>query len=212
MASAAEAAYVARPVNPDRLDALTRHAGRSLLDVGCGNGAYATALPGHEVFGVDSTRFPTWDARPGRFLISDASSLPFRSGSFDTIACFETLEHLPDADAALAEYRRVTRRNLIVTVPHCEVTPGQRASNLIYHHWIDPTHRSFWTLNDVTELVASHGFSIREARLINYINVLPVVREAYGARLVGRVAVGMLRLARQRPYGMTSLVVADKVE
>ena len=46
-----------------------------------------------------------------------AERLPFRDKSFDVVTCFHTLEHTRDLPRAIAELRRVARRQLIVIVP-----------------------------------------------------------------------------------------------
>lgn len=210
---AAVAAYVSRPLNPHRLAALQAHAGNRVLDVGCGNGAYVEALlPHRETFGVDWSTFPSWAGRTGRFAVGLADRLPFRDKSFDTVSCFETLEHLEDPTLGLTELHRVARSTVILTVPNCEVTAGQRASGLIYHHWIDPTHRSFWTFPEFVSLVQDSGFEIISSSRINEIDLRPLVAEAWGgARLGGQVLKAVLKLRKQRRYGMTSLVVARPV-
>jgi ubiquinone/menaquinone biosynthesis C-methylase UbiE len=204
------AAYVSRPVNPHRLAALEAHAGDRVLDVGCGNGAYVEALlPQRDTFGVDWTSFPSWSGRQDRFAVGLADRLPFRDKSFDTVSCFETLEHLEDPTLGLRELRRVARATVILTVPNCEVTAGQRASGLIYHHWIDPTHRSFWTFSQIVSLVQESGFQIISSSLINEIDLRPLVAEAWGGgRLGEKLVKAALTLKKQRRYGMTSLVVA----
>jgi ubiquinone/menaquinone biosynthesis C-methylase UbiE len=210
---AAVAAYVSRPVNPHRLAALKAHAGHRVLDVGCGNGAYVEALlPDRDTVGVDWTTFSSWAGQAGRFVVGLADRLPFQDNSFDTVSCFETLEHLEDPVLGLRELRRVARTTVILTVPNCEVTAGQRASGLIYHHWIDPTHRSFWSLPEFVSLVQDAGFQIVSSSRINEVDLRPLVAEAWGAGRVGeKLLRAALRLRRQRPYGMTSLVVARPV-
>lgn len=49
----------------------------------------------------------------------DITRLTFPSGNFDTILCFDVLEHIPDYRKALAEFHRVLGRNgrLILTAP-----------------------------------------------------------------------------------------------
>jgi ubiquinone/menaquinone biosynthesis C-methylase UbiE len=213
MTDRAVAAYVSRPVNPQRMAALQSHAGPRVLDVGCGNGAYVFSLrSGYETVGLDWARLPSWDEAPERFVVGSAQDLPFTDDSFDTVACFETLEHLPDPGKALAELRRVARLNVVLTVPNCEVSPGQRASGLIFHHWIDSTHRNFWTHAEFVDLVASSGFEVLHAERINQIDLRPLLAEAYGGRpAVARLLRGVLKVARPRAYGMTTLVVARPV-
>jgi ubiquinone/menaquinone biosynthesis C-methylase UbiE len=42
-------------------------------------------------------------------LLADGGALPLRAATVDFLFCSETLEHLPDPDAAMAEFRRVLR-------------------------------------------------------------------------------------------------------
>jgi ubiquinone/menaquinone biosynthesis C-methylase UbiE len=55
---------------------------------------------------------------PGcHFLGINAEALPFKSGSFDFVLCTEVLEHVPDWESAFKELLRVSRKNVLVTVP-----------------------------------------------------------------------------------------------
>lgn len=49
----------------------------------------------------------------------DATKMPFRTGGFDLVICCDTLEHIPDDRAAIAEIHRVLRPGgvAILTVP-----------------------------------------------------------------------------------------------
>ena len=199
-----------RGVNPDRLRALRDHVDGSLLDVGCGSGAYVTTEELHaRVFGCDIRKFDTWAASPTRFAIADAPRLPFRGGSFDTVSCFETIEHLPEPIETVRELTRVTKRLVIATTPNCERTEGMRRSGLVYGHHSDPTHVNFFDLPDLVALLEAAGLHIREARLINRLDLGPFIGEAFAlparvGRLLGRVN---RRLGRR--YEMTSLVVGE---
>ena len=122
------------------------------------------------------------------------------------------MEHLPDPAAALREFHRLTRGNVILTVPNCTLTEGMLRSGLIYNHWIDRTHVNFWDMDGFCALVEASGFRIRERQLINRVNIGFVMFEALGlpsslARILGRL---FGRLQRNR-YHMTLMVIADKV-
>lgn len=205
-------AYAERALNPERRAAVERYAGRVTVDVGCGNGTYVLQLGGErKLFGADGHRFEAWDAAPERFLVSDAARLPLAGASVDTILCFETLEHLPDPTGALAEYRRVTRGRLVLTVPNCQTTPGMRKSNLVFGHWVDRTHRNFYDLNTITAYVEAAGFRVVEARYINRIDLFPFLGEALH---IPAAAVRVMRKALRpvvRSYLMTCLVVGEAV-
>lgn len=88
---------------------------RSILEVGCGTGAFAERLtadnPAATVIATDtSERFVELTAARGvDARVADATDLPFADGSFDLVAAMWMLYHVPDLDAALAEVRRVLR-------------------------------------------------------------------------------------------------------
>lgn len=204
--------YNVRGMNPARLAAIERYAGREVLDVGCGNGAYVLHLADRlNIRGVDYQRFESWSLHPELFAISDAQELTLPDEAVDTILSFETLEHLQDPKRALREYRRVCRKNLILTVPNCALTPGMRSSGLIFNHWIDRTHINFWDLDAICALAVDCGFAIQSAQHINQINLVPLLQEALGLRgLPAKIGKSLFRLRRKREYPMTCLVVAEK--
>lgn len=96
-----------------------RHRGR-LLDVGCGNGwsSYLFAKCGYEVTGVE--------LNPGAFeppplsnltlQRSNAMELPFSDGSFDVVASYQMLEHIPHPKAALLEMLRVAKSGGTISI------------------------------------------------------------------------------------------------
>jgi len=90
--------------------------GETVLDVGCGPGALtaAAAARGASVTGVDLAPGMVAEARrrhPGlRFEEADAEALPFEDGSFDVALGAFLVNHLPDAERAVAELRRVAKR------------------------------------------------------------------------------------------------------
>ncbi|MFH1134072.1 MAG: class I SAM-dependent methyltransferase [Nanoarchaeota archaeon] len=48
----------------------------------------------------------------------DIHRLPFNDSSFDVVLCSETIEHVEDVRKAVKELLRVTRKAVIITVPH----------------------------------------------------------------------------------------------
>lgn len=204
--------YAVRGLNRERLAALLQHAGQEILDVGCGNGNYVLHLADrYKIRGVDYKHFGAWEQRAHLFSVSDAQRLAVPDASVDTILSFETLEHLPDPASALREYHRVCRRNLILTVPNCQLTSGQRASGLIYNHWIDRTHINFWDLDSLCQQVEAAGFKVAQRGHINHMSMGPLAMEALGlgGRLARLGAKVFSRLQRTK-YPMTCLVVASK--
>lgn len=204
------AAYARRALNPERLAAVQRHAGRVTFDVGCGNGSYVLEFgDARTMFGADAHRFDSWSTAPKKFVVSDATKLPLAAGAVDTVLCFETLEHLADPERALKEYRRVSRGRLVVSVPNCQMTSGMRKSNLVFHHWVDRTHQNFYVLDTIMSAVEGAGFRILESGYINRIDVFPFLGEAlrlpaFAVRVLRKV---LGRLVRS--YPMTCLVVGE---
>jgi 2-polyprenyl-3-methyl-5-hydroxy-6-metoxy-1,4-benzoquinol methylase len=99
--------------------------GASVIDVGCGAGAFAEALAreGFSVVGVDVAAEAVRRARervPGvEFRVCGADELPCASHSFDAAWLGEVLEHVQDGLGLLAEVERVLRPGglAIVTTP-----------------------------------------------------------------------------------------------
>ncbi len=89
---------------------------KRVLDIACGEGYGANLLAAagaHEVTGIDIDETALRHARARylhpalRFLRGNGVALPLSDGSVDLAVSFETLEHLADHDAMLAELRRV---------------------------------------------------------------------------------------------------------
>lgn len=121
----------------------TLASGRRILDAGCGAG-YGTALLGQRAecaCGVDfSFEALDWARREyaggkASFEQADCSALPFRDGSFDLVAAFEVIEHLPDWRGFLREARRVLTDSgqLLVSTPNRVYYQESRAEPNPYH-------------------------------------------------------------------------------
>jgi SAM-dependent methyltransferase len=90
--------------------------GDRVLDVGCGPGALsaAAAARGADVVGVDLAEGMLAEARRRHpsveFTCADAEALPFADGAFDVALGAFLVNHLPDAETAIAEMQRVASR------------------------------------------------------------------------------------------------------
>jgi len=96
--------------------------GESVLDVGCGPGAYHPFIRarGGVPVGVDLAEGMVREA--GGAAVASAQALPFRGDSFDVVLAAHMLYHLPDPEGGLAEFARVLRPEGILLV----VTNGRR--------------------------------------------------------------------------------------
>jgi 2-polyprenyl-3-methyl-5-hydroxy-6-metoxy-1,4-benzoquinol methylase len=107
-----------------------RFAGRSVLDVGCGNGYVLSkyAREGAQAYGIDLTgtgidltskRFALHGLK-GTFAQASAEDLPFPDRTFDCVCAMGVLHHTPEPARAVDEIFRVLKPNgrLILMVYH----------------------------------------------------------------------------------------------
>lgn len=90
------------------LDAAGVPADATVLDVGCGIGHSFTELAPRPTIGVDLDA-GALAGQDRETHVADMRALPFADGSFDALVAIQSIEHVPDADRALAEFARVLR-------------------------------------------------------------------------------------------------------
>lgn len=129
--------------------------GASVLDVGCGVGAYAHPLHerGFTWTGAELSprllrelrqrglphrriRRPVW---PFRYR------LPFATGSFEAAIAIEVLEHTVDPARFVQEIRRVVRRRACFSVPNAELLPFWAPGLIAPWHVLEGDHRNFFS-------------------------------------------------------------------
>jgi ubiquinone/menaquinone biosynthesis C-methylase UbiE len=198
------------------MEAVLRYAGRTVLDVGCATGDYVNLLNrrGYFAAGLDLLADARWRlANPHRFVQGSGARLPFPEESFDSVIAFETLEHIPDPERALSEFRRVCASNVILSVPNCETPEELLRAGLIYAHWRDRTHCNFFTIENLGELLEKCGFRVVSIARSN--PILPdylVLRSLHLPASLAFFASRVLRrLPPRKPYFMTLLAVAVRV-
>lgn len=106
-------------------------AGKTVLDIACGEGYGSYLLAGNAsaVTGVDIDE-PTIKAATHKykaahltFLTADASATPLPAYSFDLLVSFETLEHLEEHERLLEEFKRLLKPGglMIISTPDKEM-------------------------------------------------------------------------------------------
>ena len=59
----------------------------------------------------NNPNLPSWDW--------EKESLPYSENAFDTIVCLDTLEHINDFHASFQDLLRVSKKNVIISLPNC---------------------------------------------------------------------------------------------
>ena len=97
------------------MDSLDRGS-KSLLDAGCGNGYFIKKISrfGYDLHGCDLMSIQPENYK---FTRTSIENLPFADKQFDIVVCNHTLEHVIHIDKAVSELKRVTKKQLIITVP-----------------------------------------------------------------------------------------------
>ena len=103
-----------------QIDEVVRHSPDTVLEVGVGNKTVSEYLKkiGFKITTCDIDK----SLKPD--VVADIRNLPFKSRSFELVLCAEVLEHLPFKyfQSCLREISRVTKRYVVLTLPHFSIT------------------------------------------------------------------------------------------
>ena len=138
------------------------------MDIGCATGEYCRKLTslGYKCVGIDIN--PLYIAKQkGKGIeaqVMDAESLKFSDNSFDTALLFEVLEHANNPDAILKEAKRVSSKNILITVPNCSNFLKLKKMGLTYEHMLEKDYINFFTKEDLENLLSKYfkKFNVEE--------------------------------------------------
>ena len=164
-------------------------ANKLVLDVGCGDGWYSSLLVelGFQVIGLDvsSSSLPRGKRRlrNAEFVSADANHLPFRPEIFDLVVAAQFLEHIEQPNrivAILSESIKPIGR-LMVETPCSTNLVDQLLRKLlrtkiVWGLTIDRTHKHFFSLTQLIEIVGQPPLQIEEVRGMVHLNyTLPII-------------------------------------
>ncbi|MBN2424626.1 MAG: methyltransferase domain-containing protein [Calditrichaceae bacterium] len=153
---------------------------KSILEIGIGNGIIATFLENmnYNMVTVDI------DKKLSPDIVSDINYLPFKTDTFDLIACFEVLEHLPydQSISILKNMKNISKKHVIISIPDStpffrvgfilpiigkyeKVLPKFYRTNKLPKHKFDGEHyweigKKDYHLNKIVNDIKSIGFNI----------------------------------------------------
>ena len=143
------------------LSFLSARAGASVLDLGCGIGAYGRVLraAGRDVVGIELNAEAVAEAQSAGLDVreGDVTDLPFTDGAFETSVLVDVIEHVRDVERALAEALRVAHRNVLVTVPNVGEYERLRRYGVTYFHLVTTDHVNFFTAEEFRRLASDIG-------------------------------------------------------
>jgi SAM-dependent methyltransferase len=165
-------------------------AGRTVLEVGCGEG-YGTELlarTAQRVLGIDYDALTTAHARATYrtpwFARANLAALPVPSGSVDVVATLQVIEHVWNHGEFVRECLRVLRPGglFLVTTPNrLTFSPGRDAP-------INPFHTKEFTASELAGLVASNGFAVEGVLGLHAGERLAALDSRYGSFVDAQLA------------------------
>jgi SAM-dependent methyltransferase len=138
----AEVSELLRACLPERI---------SVVDVGCGAGAYGPPLiaAGHEWLGLEANAHCCGilerRSLPCRRVDLAAAQLPCADAEFDCAICIEVVEHTKDPVTFVSEIARIIRRRALFSVPNLELLPYLHDWRVVPWHLLEGDHKNFFT-------------------------------------------------------------------
>lgn len=143
----------------------------SVVDVGCGAGAYGPGLmaAGHNWLGLEASSH-CCDILLRRQLSFrrvnlESRHLPCADGEWDCAVCIEVLEHVKDPDVFLREIARVIRGRALFSVPNMEVLPYFHGWRVVPWHLLEGDHKNFFTRSSLRSLLREY---FRHVEIFSY--------------------------------------------
>jgi 2-polyprenyl-3-methyl-5-hydroxy-6-metoxy-1,4-benzoquinol methylase len=136
--------------------------GASVVDVGCGAGAYGPPLiaAGHDWLGVEANAHCCGILQrrqlPFRPVDIDSARLPCSDAEYDSAICIEVLEHTKDPETFAAEIARIIRGRALFSVPNMELLPYLHDWRVVPWHLLEGDHKNFFTRASLRALLSRH--------------------------------------------------------
>lgn len=136
--------------------------GCSVVDVGCGAGAYGPGLlaTGHDWLGLEANphccNILQRRNLPFRQVNLESRTLPCADAEWDCAICIEVLEHVRDPEIFLSEIARTVRGRALFSVPNMEVLPYLHDWRVVPWHLLEGDHKNFFTRASLSHLLRKY--------------------------------------------------------
>jgi SAM-dependent methyltransferase len=143
----------------------------SVVDVGCGAGAYGPGLiaVGHNWLGLEANShccdILSGRQLPFRRVNLESRALPCGDGEWDCAICIEVLEHVKEPEVFVGEIARVTRGRVLFSVPNMEVIPYLHGWGVVPWHLLEADHKNFFTRASLGALLRKY---FQRVEIISY--------------------------------------------
>lgn len=148
--------------------------GQKVLDVGCGDGLFLSALAQKEVLasGVDISEEGVKKCREKGLDASvvdiATENLPFADDTFDTVIMLDVLEHLYAPEALLQEAARVSKKYIIISVPNFNSLPARLQvlfGNVPENNRPNKGHVYWFNYGILVSMLSKHSFIITQVEV-----------------------------------------------
>lgn len=134
----------------------------SVVDVGCGAGAYGPGLmaAGHSWLGLEANShccdLLLRRQLPFRRVQLETRDLPCADGEWDCAICIEVLEHVAEPDDFLREIARMIQGRALFSVPNMEILPYLHEWGVVPWHLLEADHKNFFTRASLRTLLRKY--------------------------------------------------------
>ncbi|MDD5677961.1 MAG: class I SAM-dependent methyltransferase [Kiritimatiellae bacterium] len=197
------------------------------LEIGCGPGRAILGLMQQgwrEVSGVDispgmielakrTIAGAGYDPAQADLKTAGIEALPFKDGTFDSVACVGVIEYIRDEDSALREIARVMKPggNLVITVRNrmCLYRPSDLVAPLL--HRVQGGEHGAWFRTHIpwkfSGKLAQHGL-VKKAHAYYHFYVVPAPFDRY---LHGRWLAPAIAMERLSACGISALLASGLI-
>lgn len=148
--------------------------GSRVLDIGCGDGLFLGMIKekGLSGFGIDFSEEGVKKCKEkgldARVTDPTQGKLPFADSEFDSVTLLDILEHLYAPEELLHEAARLSKRNIIISVPNFSSFPARLQvlfGKVPENNKPNKGHVYWFNYENLTKMIASEGLRIAELRV-----------------------------------------------